>query len=337
MAKRRIMSGMRPTGRLHLGHYVGVLTNWLALQDEFDCFFSVADWHALTTGYTKTDALKDHTYQLILDWLSVGIDPDKATIFVQSAVPEIAELHLLLSMITPLGWAEGNPTVKDQVRELHLEESFTYGHLGYPVLQTADILAVKGEFVPVGKDQLPHLEISRDIARRFNHLYGAEVFPEPQPKLTETPVLAGLDGRKMSKSYGNSIYLSDTPEQIQARVKDAITDPARIKKTDPGTPEICNVFKYYQVFAPAMEALVARECREAQIGCVACKRRFADHLAEALAPIRERRAHWEGRPEEVAAIIGRGNARARRAVQATLAEVRAAMQLNEWHLDKATV
>jgi tryptophanyl-tRNA synthetase len=329
MSKRRILSGMRPTGRLHLGHYVGVLVNWLPMQEEHDCFFFAADWHALTTGWQDTSELRENTRQLVLDWLSVGIDPNKATVFVQSAVPEIAELQLLLGMVTPVNWLEGNPTVKDQAKELHLEETFSFGHLGYPVLQTADILAVKGELVPVGKDQLPHLEISRDIARRFNNTYG-NVFPEPQPKLTETPLLNGLDGRKMSKSYGNSIYLSDSPEQIAARVKDAVTDPARIKKDDPGTPEICNVFKYYQVFAPAMEALVAQECRGGLIGCVACKRRFSDLLSDVLAPIRERRAHWEARPQDLIEIVAEGNRKARSQAQSVLAEVREAMKLNIW-------
>jgi tryptophanyl-tRNA synthetase len=329
MAKKRILSGMRPTGPLHLGHYVGVLVNWLKLQDEHDCYFFAADWHALTTKWQDTANLRQDTMDMVLDWLSVGIDPDKATIFVQSAIPEIAELNLLLGMVTPVSWLEGNPTVKDQVRELHMEETFSHGHLGYPVLMTTDILAVKGEMVPVGKDQLPHLEISRDIARRFNNAFG-EVFPEPQPYLAETPLLNGLDGRKMSKSYGNSIYLSDSPETIQARVKDAITDPARIKKTDPGTPEICNIYKYYQVFAPDMVELVARECRGAEIGCVADKKRFADRLTEYLAPIRERRAHWDARPDEVKQIIDAGNRKARAEAQQVLGEVREAMKLNVW-------
>jgi tryptophanyl-tRNA synthetase len=333
MAKKRILSGMRPTGPLHLGHYVGVLVNWVKLQHEHDCFFSVADWHALTTKWQDTASLRQDTTDTVLDWLSVGIDPDKATIFVQSAVPEIAELHLLLSMITPLPWLEGNPTVKDQVRELHMEETFSYGHLGYPVLQTSDILAVKGQMVPVGKDQLPHLEISRDIARRFNHIYG-EVFPEPQPYLAEMPLLNGLDGRKMSKSYGNSIYLSDSPETIQARVKDAITDPARIKKTDPGNPEICNIYKYYQVFVPELVDLVATECRAAEIGCVADKKRFAEYMIEYLAPMRERRAHWDARPDAVREIIAEGNRKARAEAQIVLAEVREAMKLNDWSTPK---
>ena len=220
------MSGMRPTGQLHIGHYIGVLPNWITLQSEYDCYFSVADWHALTTKSEDTNTLKMNTRETILDWFASGLDAEQSTVFVQSAVPEIAELHLIFSMITPLNWAERNPTVKEQVKELHLENSMSYGHLGYPVLQTADILSVKGELVPIGQDQLPHLEFSRDIARRFNSLYG-EVFPEPKPKLAEFPLLPGLDGRKMSKSYGNDIKLVDAPEMVQQKMMTAITDPGR--------------------------------------------------------------------------------------------------------------
>lgn len=323
----RIVSGMRPTGPLHLGHYIGVLTNWLELQKSGDCFFFVADWHALTTAYEDTSQLRQHTRDTVVDWLSVGVDPTRATIFVQSAVPEVAELHLLLSMVTPLNWLERNTTVKDQVRELHLEEKLSYGHLGYPVLQTADVLAVNGEQVPVGQDQLPHLEISRDIVRRFNHYFG-EVFKEPKPKLTRFPVLLGIDGRKMSKSYGNAISLRDDAQTLKAKIKEMVTDPARIRKTDPGHPEVCSVFAYYGTFAPELQEQAASECRGALIGCVQCKFRLADHLSQGLEPIHARREALEREPGKLEAIIEEGNAKARLEAQKTLREVKRAMQLN---------
>ncbi|HEY9746673.1 MAG TPA: tryptophan--tRNA ligase [Oculatellaceae cyanobacterium] len=322
-----VMSGMRPTGKLHLGHYMGVLRNWLQLQDTHPCFFMVADWHALTTKYDSTDTLKQDIIDMTLDWLAAGIDPNKATLYVQSSLPEEAELHLLLSMITPAKWVQTDPTLKDMVVMLH--EDLSYGLLGYPVLQTVDILAVKGGLVPVGKDQLAHLEISRDIARRFNYLYKTDLFAEPQPLLTETPMLLGLDGRKMSKSYNNAIYLSDTPDETLAKIKMGITDPARVKRTDPGNPEHCEViFKYYQAFAPkeALE-LADQECRTAARGCMDCKKILAEIINEYLRPIRERRAMYASDIGQVLDILKTGGEKARAECQDTLAKVKVLMKL----------
>lgn len=321
------MSGMRPTGRLHLGHYVGVLKNWVRLQEEYQCFFSIVDWHALTTQYDDTQALKENVISLALDWLATGIDPQKATIYLQSQIPEIAELHLLFSMVTPNKWVETDPTLKDMVKMLH--EDLTYGLLGYPILQTADILSVKGELVPVGKDQLAHLEISRDIATRFNHMYQLPLFPTPKPLLTETPLLPGLDGRKMGKSYGNAIYLADTAEETWQKLKQGITDPARIKRTDPGNPEHCEViYPYYQVFAKtAAQALAAEECRTAARGCMDCKKILADIINTELAPLRERRAQWAQDLGQVEQILKEGSLKAREVCHQTLQETRQAMRL----------
>lgn len=328
MSKQRIMSGMRPTGQLHLGHWLGVLVNWERLQSEYDCFFMVADWHALTTGYEHTDQLRENTREVLLDWLAVGIDPERCTLYVQSAVPEIAELNLLLSMITPVNWLQRNPTVKEQASELHLaEDTMSAGLLGYPMLQSADIMAFKGERVPVGKDQLPHIEISRDIARRFNHLYG-EIFPEPKGLLTESPALSGTDGRKMSKSYHNDIKLADSAELVQEKVMKMVTDPGRQRRQDPGYPEICTVFSYYNVLAPLMAPQVADECRSAAIGCVQDKKRLAEVLSDILAPVRARRAEFAQQPGLLEEIVRAGNRKARQVASETLAEVREAMKLN---------
>lgn len=328
LAKKRILSGMRPTGQLHLGHWLGVLTNWERLQGEFDCYFFAADWHALTTKYNDTASIRQDTKLMFLDWLAAGVDPKQATLFVQSSVLEVAELSLLFSMITPVNWLQRNPTVKEQADELHLaEDSFNMGLLGYPVLQAADILAFRGEGVPVGKDQLPHLELSRDIARRFNFLYG-ETFKEPQAVLTEAPSTVGTDGRKMSKSYGNDIKLADPSEVVAQKVMTMVTDPQRQRKTDPGHPEVCTVFSYYKLLAPHMVEEVATECRSASIGCVQCKRRMADTLNGVLDPIRERREALEQQPGLVEEIIDQGNRKAREVAQETLAEVREVMKLN---------
>lgn len=326
------MSGMRPTGCLHLGHYVGVLTNWIRLQEEYDCFFSIADWHALTTQYSDTGQLKQNIMDVALDWLASGIDPQKATVYVQSLIPEILELHLVLGMITPKKWVETDPTLKDMVEALHIE--LNYGLLGYPILQTADILSVKGEIVPVGKDQLAHLEIARDIVTRFNHLYQAGLFLPPQPLLTETPMLSGLDGRKMSKSYGNAIYLSDSEDETWAKIKRGITDPARIKRTDVGTPEHCEViYKYYQVFtSPPVQSLAAEECKAAIRGCMDCKAILADIINAQLKPLRERRTELAKDPAQVHAILKEGSLKAREICHQTLQEVRSVMSLYnlEW-------
>ena len=272
-----VVSGMRPTGKLHLGHYVGVLRNWVELQHRHDCFFFVADWHALTTKYMDTAQLRAHVLEMAIDWLAAGLDPAKATLYVQSAVPEVAELHLLLSMMTPSKWVETDPTLKDMVAMMRGQGAppstasggdavdadlgeLTYGLLGYPILQTADILAVKGTQVPVGKDQLAHLEISRDIARRFNHITGSAVFAEPRPLLTDVPMLTGLDGRKMGKSFNNAIFLADSEDETWQKLRVAVTDPARVKKSDPGNPDDCvAIYPLYPVFAPAATSRCA--CR----------------------------------------------------------------------------
>lgn len=318
---------MRPTGRLHLGHYLGVLKNWATLQSQYQCYFSVADWHALTTKYDATGNLVEDIYEIILDWLGAGIDPDKATIYVQSTQPEIAELHLLLSMITPNKWVETDPTLKDMVATLH--EDLSYGLLGYPVLQTADILGVRGELVPIGQDQLAHLEISRDLARRFNHMFGVELFPEPRPLLTEVPRVIGLDGRKMSKSYNNAIYLSDTEEATLKIIKGAVTDPQRIKRDDPGDPKACQaVFPYYELFGTPEEIAAAdAECRAAQRGCMDCKKILAERINETLRPLRERRQLYAADRAQVETIIKTGCEKARQAHIETLKRVRQAMKL----------
>jgi tryptophanyl-tRNA synthetase len=318
---------MRPTGRLHLGHYVGVLKNWVQLQDQYDCFFMIADWHALTTKYDETEMLNQNILEVALDWLACGIDPSNATLYVQSRIQEIAELHLLLSMITPNRWVETDPTLKDMVAMLH--EDLTYGLLGYPILQTADILAMKADFVPVGKDQLAHLEISRDIVTRFNHQYKTPLFPSPKPLLTETPMLPGVDARKMGKSYGNAIYLADTEDETWNKLKQGITDPARIKRTDLGTPENCEViFKYYEVFVtPEARQLADQECRSATRGCMDCKKILAEFVNAELRPIRERRAEYARDPAHVYALLAQGEAQARATAQQVLQEVRSAMKL----------
>lgn len=327
LENKSVMSGMRPTGRLHLGHYIGVLKNWIHLQELYDCYFMIADWHALTTQYEETSQLQENIVEMAVDWLAVGLDPQKATIYVQSSIPEIAELHLLLGMLTPNKWVETDPTLKDMVQMLH--EDLTYGLLGYPVLQTSDILVMRGELVPVGKDQLAHLEISRDIARRFNHCYRTELFKEPQPLLTETPLLIGLDGRKMGKSYGNGIFLSDTEDEVWSKVKTAVTDPARIRRSDPGNPEACEVvFPYYQIFADS-DAITAaaEECRTAKRGCMDCKKILNEAVMETLRPIRERRKLFEGDRAQVLALLAEGQEKARANASETLRLVRTAMKL----------
>ncbi|WMU93202.1 tryptophan--tRNA ligase [Microcystis phage MaAM05] len=322
-----VMSGMRPTGKLHLGHYMGVLKNWVTLQDQYPCFFSIADWHALTTKYDDTASLRENILEMALDWLAAGIDPQKATLFVQSSIPEIAELHLLMSMITPAKWVQTDPTLKDMVAMLH--EDLSYGLLGYPVLQTVDILSVRAGLVPVGKDQLAHLEISRDIARRFNHLYQADLFAEPRPLLTETPMLIGLDGRKMGKSFNNAIYLSDTADETWSKVKTAITDPARVKRSDPGAPENCEVvYKYYQAFADASaQAVTAEECRAAIRGCMDCKKQLGELINAQMAPLRERRALYAADKGQVEALLKTGGEQARVRCQETLQQVKNLMKL----------
>jgi tryptophanyl-tRNA synthetase len=325
--KKRLLSGMRPTGPLHLGNYHGALANWVRLQEQYDCFFFVADWHALTSDYEKPDFIRGYTTEILLDWLSAGLTPEKSTLFIQSRVKEHAELFLILSMITPVPWLERNPTYKDQIDQLNNKDLSTFGFLGYPVLQAADIIMYKPYGVPVGVDQAPHVEITREIARRFNYLYGP-VFPEPEVILTETPKLLGTDRRKMSKSYGNAIFLSDPPETVAAKVATMITDPQRMRKSDPGNPDVCNVYDFHKLYSPpGVVADVDRRCRSADIGCVDCKKRMAAHLNAFLEPIRERRRFYLERPGLVEEIITAGSDKARQTAVRTLEEVRAAVKL----------
>jgi len=325
--KKRVLSGMRPTGPLHLGNYHGALANWVQMQDAYDCFFFIADWHALTSDYENTGAISGYTRQLMIDWLSAGLTPEKSTLFVQSGIKEHAELFLLLSMITPVPWLERNPTYKDQIVQLSNKDLSTFGFLGYPVLQAADIIIYKADSVPVGIDQVPHVEITREIARRFNYLYGS-VFPEPESLLTETPKILGLDRRKMSKSYGNAIFLADSPEEIMAKAAKMITDENRKRRSDPGNPDICNVFDFHKLYS-GQETVdkIRKQCRDADIGCVECKKIMAGNLIEFLAPIREKRTYYEKRPELVEEIIAAGCNRAREVAVATLASVRSAMKI----------
>lgn len=325
--KKRIFSGMRPTGSLHIGH-LSVIQNWVALQSEYECFYGIVDWHALTTGYEDRLQLSELIHDIALDWLSVGLDPEQCSIMVQSQVKEHAELHLLLSMFTPLSWLERVPTYKDQLQQLGKEggkDLSTYGFLGYPLLQAADILVYKANAVPVGEDQLPHIELTREVARRFNYLYGT-VFPEPQSLLGKVPVLPGVDGRKMSKSYNNAISLSATPQEIKTRVQQMITDPARVRKDDPGHPEVCIVDKFHRIYSPEAVGEIESNCREGKIGCVACKAQLTENLDKLLSPFRERRLYWE-EPGKVEGVLKAGNERAREVANETMQEVRRMMGL----------
>lgn len=321
MSKKRILSGMRPTGQLHLGHWLGALKNWVELQDNYQCFYMIADWHALMTEYANPKEIKANIRECLLDWLSVGIEPEKAVLFIQSEVKEHAELHLLLSMISPLSWLERCPTYKEQLRELKTRDISTYAYLGYPILQAADIIVYKADAVPVGKDQLPHLELTREIVRRFHHFYG-KTFPEPEPILTETPKLLGLDNRKMSKSYNNFIALADSAETINRKVTSMITDAKRIKKTDKGHPDICNVFSYQEIFNPASSGEIEDACKKGLMGCTECKKMLADTLIDFLTDFRTRRKTWEERPEELSQILENGKCLAREITSVTLEEVR---------------
>ncbi len=327
-AKKRILSGMRPTGRLHLGNLHGALDNWIQLQEQYECFFFVADWHALTTDYASPGQIRQNTWDMVLDWLAAGLDPEKSTLFVQSDVKEHAELYLLLGMITPLAWLERTPTYKDQQQQLEVKDLSTYGFLGYPVLQAADIIIYRANGVPVGKDQLPHVELTREISRRFNFMYEKEVFPVPDPLLTDVPVLPGLDGRKMSKSYGNCIYITEAEGTIQEKILKMMTDPARVRRRDAGDPEKCPVFDYHKLYSSQDEIEhVADGCRTAGIGCVDCKKILIGNILTRLAPLREKRLHLESNPEKVKEAIRKGNERASKEVRTTMEEVRAAVGL----------
>lgn len=321
--KKTILSGMRPTGKLHLGHLVGALENWVALQGEYNNYHLIADYHVLTTNLDSSGILAN-SVDMAVDWLAAGIDPARSPIFRQSQIKEHTELHLLFSMLITAARLERNPAVKDQVRDLQIE-NITYGHLGYPVLQAADILLYKGDLVPVGEDQVPHVEIAREIARRFNGQYG-QVFPEPDPKLTKFARLPGLDGKRMSKSIGNTILLSEAPDVIGQKMRGAVTDPQKVRKNDPGRPEVCLVFTYHQKFNPAETAEIDSGCRSGALGCVECKRRVCAKITDALAPFREKRAYFDAHPGEVVGILEEGERRARARAEETMAEVRSAMK-----------
>lgn len=324
--KKRILSGMRPTGRLHLGNYVGALENWIRLQNEYQSFHMIADWHMLTTDLQRTSEISDNSIEVVIDWLAAGLDPQKSPLFIQSQIKEHAELYLLFSMLVTIPRLQRNPTVKEQARDLGLEANMSYGHLGYPVLQTADILIYKADAVPVGEDQAPHVEITREIARKFNNLYG-DVFPEPETILTKFARLPGLDTKKMSKSLNNAIYLSDSSETISKKVMQAYTDPTRIRKTDPGHPEGCVVYAYHEKFAPDTSEQVCSDCKAGRLGCVEHKKQMAALISEEMAPIREKRAHYESNRDEVRDIIKDGNQQARKVAQETMQDVYKAMKL----------
>lgn len=384
--RKRVLSGMRPTGPLHIGHYFGALSNWLKLQEEYDCYYFVADWHALTTHYADTSQVAQNTLAVAADWLAAGLDPEKATIFIQSQVPDHAELHLLLSMVTPVSWLERVPTYKEQIEQLRDKDLGTYGFLGYPLLQSADIVIYDADLVPVGEDQVPHIELTREIVRRFNAAFGPvnwrrlrpkalaelakqlnlaldpgegkfeaahervelalrpltldhrlsllanarvpmlQVLREPASMLTETPRLPGTDGRRMAKSYGNAIWLTDPPEEIRAKVRNMMTDPQRVRRTDPGRPEVCPVFAYHKLFSDAATiAEIDRDCRTAAIGCVDCKAKMADGLVRWIEPIQTRRREFAAHPAKVWDILDAGSAKARRAAKRTMKRVREAI------------
>jgi tryptophanyl-tRNA synthetase len=319
---------MQPSGLMHLGNYLGALQNWKQLQTEYECYFFVADWHALSTNYADTSRVREFVRELLIDWLAAGIDPNRSIVFIQSRVPEHAILHLLLSMIIPVSWLERNPTYKEKQEEIKEKDLTTYGFLGYPVLQAADILLYKPDFVPVGKDQLPHLELTREVARRFNDLYKQQVFPEPKEHLTKFPKVPGTDGRKMSKSYGNTINLSDTEPVVRQKLKTMVTDPARVRRMDPGNPELCPVFDFHNMFSslPIIEQ-VNRECRTAEIGCIDCKKLVADRVVETLKPMWDARAALLKNPSEIDDLVQAGSQRAAVVAKATLNEVTEAMKI----------
>lgn len=321
----RIVSGMRPTGPLHLGHYFGVLKNWVAMQDELEALFFVADWHALTSDFADPSQIQTNTLEMVKDWLAAGLDPQKCTMFRQSAVKSTAELTLLLSMITPVSWLERNPTYKEQQQEITTKDLGNAGFLCYPVLMASDILLYQTRWVPVGQDQLPHLELTREIARRFNHLYG-ETFVEPEARLTPAAKCPGLDGRKMSKSYNNGIFLRDDMESVEQKVKGMFTDPARLRKSDAGNPDVCNLFPYHVLLSsPEEQAEIRSGCTSAQLGCVECKKIFVKNIAALLEPLQHRRRFLDHNPDVVREIMQQGNVKARKVAAQTMNAVRKKM------------
>ena len=328
MAGKRILSGMQPSGQLHLGNYHGALKNWIAMQDDFDCFFFIADLHSLTTLYENPQLLKKYSFEVAVDWLSSGLDPEKCTLFVQSEIPEHAELHLILSMMVPVPWLERNPTYKEKQDEVKSVDMSSYGFLGYPVLQTADIVLYKANAVPVGIDQVPHLELSREIIRRFNKLYKKKVFVEPEAKISDVPKLNGIDGRKMSKSYNNAIFLSDSEKDITKKIKGMLTDPARGRRDDPGDPDACNLFPMHKIYSPIEEQEeIISACRKAEIGCGDCKLKLADNLLKSMLPSMEKRKEIVARPKDVYEILHVGTEKARAVARATLLEAKTAMKI----------
>jgi len=328
MTKGRIFSGMQPSGKFHLGNYMGALDNWVKLQYEYECFFSIVDWHALTSSFEDTSKIPERIHEMALDWLSAGLDPERNVIFVQSHVKEHAELHLLLSMMTPLSWLERVPTYKDKLQQLGIQgkDINTYGFLGYPELMTADIILYKADIIPVGEDQLPHLELSREIVRRFNNLY-KPIFPEPKPSLSNSAILPGIDGRKMSKSYGNEIPFAASPDELRARVRLMVTDPKRVKRTDFGNPDVCTVYTFHKNFNAEQSSEIAQACRQAAIGCVDCKKHLAEKMVDNLADMHVRRQALEANPGRVKEILVYGGERARKVAAKTMEEVRQAMNL----------
>ena len=327
MSRPRILSGMRPTGPLHIGHLTGALDNWVRLMDAYDCYFAAVDWHALTTDYADPKDVRENVLEVATDWLAAGLDPARCTLFIQSLVPEHAELHLLLSMIVPVPWLERVPSYKEQQTQLAEKDLSTYGFLGYPLLQSADIMIYKADAVPVGEDQAPHIELTREVVRRFNHLYGA-VFPEPKTLLTEVPRVPGTDGRKMSKSYGNAVFLKDPPDVVRQKIRPMVTDPARKRRTDPGNPEICPVFDLHKAFSPReTQEWAAEGCRTAGIGCLDCKGRLLEHLLHRMEGIHARRPEFAARPDTVWDILHAGSRKAREVARATMDEVRSAMKI----------
>ena len=327
MTRPRILSGMRPTGPLHIGHLTGALDNWVRLMDTYECFYAIVDWHALTTDYADPKDVRDNVLEVATDWLAAGLDPARSTLFIQSLVPEHAELHLLLSMVVPVPWLERVPSYKEQQNQLAEKDLSTYGFLGYPLLQSADIMIYKADAVPVGEDQAPHVELSREVVRRFNHFYGP-VFPEPKTLLTEVPRVPGTDGRKMSKSYGNAVFLKDPPDVVRQKIKPMVTDPARKRRTDPGNPDICPVFDLHKAFSSKeTQEWAAQGCRTAGIGCLDCKGKLIDHLLQRLEGIHARRPEFAARPDTVWDILRAGSGRAREVARATMEQVRSAMKI----------
>ena len=319
---------MQPSGLMHLGNHLGALENWKSLQDQYECYFFVADWHALSTNYADTSRIRDFSRELLIDWLAAGIDPKRSTLFIQSRIPQHAVLHLLFSMMTPISWLERNPTYKEKQEEIKEKDLSTYGFLGYPVLQAADILLYKADCVPVGKDQLPHLELTRELARRFNDIYKTQVFPEPKELLTKFPKVMGTDGRKMSKSYGNPINLSDAEPVVRQKLKTMVTDPARVRRNDPGNPDICPVYDFHKIYSPqAVQEQINKDCRTATIGCIDCKKLVADRIVERMTPVWDARGRLSKDPAYLNDIMTEGSNRAGEVAKATLRDVNEAMKL----------